>query len=378
MVSFPTATHKQSLKPEVMVVYRHKYLASLVLIAVVSCAREELGNSQTELPLEMVTIVAQGDTANFLMGSTDTEIAAQPSIDDGDYFTTDEQPAHEVTLTIPYAVSKFEITNSLFCEIMNHAIDRDAASLARGDLTDTDDIKYLGIDSLDGGEYLGVQHGISIVNDRLIPNPGYEDDPVHGVSWYGAVAFSNFLSEHVGLEPVYDLSTWNWDKEADGFRLPTEAEWEYAARGNERFTYAWGNEIDFTYLNYYSTFEKRIEQEVFKITTPVGFFDGSVKEGIHTKDNASPFNVYDMTGNLWEWVWDWYGREYYAHSPTRDPNGPTTGDDRPPYSIEKATRTWRGCGWAGNDAYSRVAKRWSAHPDYAINETGFRVARSLY
>ncbi len=358
--------------------YRNVRLSFLALIAVVSCVREEPGDSQIELPLEMVTIVAHGDTASFLMGSTDVELTEQPSIDDGDYFSTDEQPAHEITLTIPYSISKYEITNALFCETMNSALEAGDASISSGDLFGSDGTKYLGIDSLEGGEYLGVQYGISVVNGQLVPNSGYENHPVHGVTWFGAVAFCNFLSESVGLDPAYDLSTWSWDREADGFRLPTEAEWEYAARGNERFTYAWGDYIDYTHLNYYATVEKRIEQEVFQITSPVGYFNGSERDLFPTNDNSSPLGVYDMTGNLWEWVWDWYGRGYYAQSPATDPTGPLTGDDRPPYSVDVPTRTWRGCGWAGNEAYSRVAKRWSAHPDYAINETGFRIARSLF
>jgi sulfatase modifying factor 1 len=114
---------------------------------------------------------------------------------------------------------------------------------------------------------------------------------------------------------------------------------------------------------------------VFK---PIGYYNGEIKNGFKTEDNSSPFGIYDMTGNVWEWCWDWYGREYYRHSTSKNPKGPETGDDRPPYDIDKPTKVWRGCGWAGNDAFSRIAKRWSSSPNTAINETGFRIARSLF
>jgi formylglycine-generating enzyme required for sulfatase activity len=108
---------------------------------------------------------------------------------------------------------------------------------------------------------------------------------------------------------------------------------------------------------------------------PVGFYDGTKKEGVRTENNASPLSLYDMTGNVWEWCWDWYGRGYYGQSPAVDPRGPEVGDNRPPYHVDEPTKVWRG--WAGNAGYSRVAKRWSAAPDLSINEVGFRIARSL-
>ncbi|MCP4154819.1 MAG: formylglycine-generating enzyme family protein, partial [bacterium] len=207
----------------------------------------------------------------------------------------------------------------------------------------------------------------------LAPANGYHNHPVHAVTWYGAAAFCNFLSEKKNLQPVYNLKSWSWDSTKNGYRLPTEAEWEYAARKDKRYTFAWGNKIDKHCLNYWYSFDRSNS----KITVPVGYFDGSVKNGSPTKDNASPFGLYDMTGNVWEWCWDWYGRKYYAESPEKDPKGPAKGDDRPPYAVKLPTKVWRGCGWAGNNAFSRITKRYSMIPEVAINETGFRIARSL-
>jgi formylglycine-generating enzyme required for sulfatase activity len=326
----------------------------------------------TPVPITMITIIPPGDTATFLMGSTNDELKKQPHMDHPDYYTDDEQPAHSITLTRPYAMSKYEITNHQFCLVMNWAVSNGYAKLANGDLLGINGKKYLGITHLSKDKYLGVQHGIVIDKSTLTPAPGYRDHPVHAVTWYGAAAFCNFYSEKEGLKPVYNLKTWTWNTAKNGYRLPTEAEWEYAARKNKRRVYAWGNEIDYHYLNFYESFEKRKSKQ---ITVPVGFYDGTIKEGLDTKNNASPFGLYDMTGNVWEWCWDWYGRKYYSQSPAKDPLGPAKGDDRPPYHVNEPTKVWRGCGWAGNAEFSRIAKRWSAGPEISFNEVGFRIAR---
>ena len=325
-------------------------------------------------PISLVTIISKGEKASFLMGTTDKELKTQPSMDHADYYTDDEQPAHIVTLTIPYEISKFEITNEQFCRVMNWAIKKNYAKITDGDLKSTDGKVYLGIKHLDGGGYLSIQFGIRADGDSIITKNTHELHPVHGVTWFGSIGFCNFLSEMKGLSPVYNSETSEWDTTKNGFRLPTEAEWEYAARKDKRYTYAWGNEIDTRYLNYGPSQSRDPNKCVFK---PVGFYNGETKENIETKDNASPFGLYDMTGNVWEWCWDWYGRDYYKNSSLKDPKGPEEGDNRLPYN-ETPTKVWRGCGWAGNDAFSRIAKRWSSSPNTAINETGFRIAKTLF
>jgi formylglycine-generating enzyme required for sulfatase activity len=325
-------------------------------------------------PISLITIIPKGEKATFLMGTTKEELKNQPTMDHTDYYTDDEQPAHNVTLTIPYEISKYEITNEQFCRVMNWAIEKNYAKIIDGDLKSPDGKVYLGIMHLDGGGYLSIQFGIRTDGDSIITKKTHELHPVHGITWFGAIAFCNFLSEMKGLSPVYNLETSDWDTTKNGFRLPTEAEWEYAARKDKRYTYAWGNEIDTRYLNYGPSQSRDPNKCVFK---PIGFYNGEAKEGIETKDNASPFGIYDMTGNVWEWCWDWYGRDYYKNSSLKDPKGSEKGDNRLPYN-KTSTKVWRGCGWAGNDAFSRIAKRWSASPNTAINETGFRIARSLF
>jgi formylglycine-generating enzyme required for sulfatase activity len=315
----------------------------------------------------MIPIVRPGENGVFMMGSSDEELQNQSSMrGDQDYYTDDEQPLHQVTLTVPYSMGKFEITNEQFCTTMNWAIDQEYATVSSDQLTDAmGQHVLLGLD--ENAARIKAQHGIVLDGTHIKPAEGKEAHPVTAVSWYGAILFCNYLSELSGLEPVYALGTWSWDTAKNGYRLPTEAEWEYAARGTTRQVYAWGDEISNLYVSYGST-------------RPVGFFDGANKVRIiaTTRDNSSPFGIYDMTGSVWEWTWDWYGRGYYGQSLTTDPLGPDGGEDRPPYHVDEPTRVWRGGGWMApiGWGYLRIAKRWSSAPGDYYSEVGFRIAQT--
>ncbi len=314
----------------------------------------------------MVTIIPPGERASFLMGSTDEELAAQSVLaGDADYITDDEQPAHTVTLTVPYAIGKFEITNAEFYRVMNWAIAHGYAAIDGIQLIDTNGKNPLLRLSAEGGAFLA-QQGIAAEGKTLSPVECFHDHPVNAVTWFDAALCANFLSQMEGLETIYDPASWAWNTSKKGYRLPTEAEWEYAARGKERRVYAWGNAMSSAF-------------NLHGATHPVGFFDGTMKGTIATKNNASPFGVFDMTGNVWEWCWDWYGRKYYRMAPAMDPTGPEQGDDRPPYSVNTPTKVWRGGGlFATMDSgYLRIAKRWSTPPGEFVTEVGFRLARTL-
>lgn len=136
--------------------------------------------------------------------------------------------------------------------------------------------------------------------DSIVVDVGREDFPCRHVSWFGALAYCNFLSDIHGLNRAIDFSSWEIDLESNGFRPPTEAEWEKAARAGTKHRYPWGNEINHTLANYnsssfyaYDISETRGPHPNWnRNTSPVGYF----------APNA--FGIYDVVGNVWEWCLD--------------------------------------------------------------------------
>lgn len=156
-------------------------------------------------------------------------------------------------------------------------------------------------------------------------------NPVDRVSWNDAMAYIEKLNQEEGT---------------GRYRLPTEAEWEKAARGGSRFRYYWGDEMDNEYVWYYGSSN-------FK-THPVGT----------RKPNA--YGLYDMLGNVWEWVSDWYDFHYYKHSPRHNPQGPPTGK----------LKARRGGSMANLASYVRSASRYRGPVDKRHHILGFRIAFS--
>src|SRR6185369_4996658 len=132
--------------------------------------------------------------------------------------------------------------------------------------------------------------------------PNSDDYPLLGVNWDSATAYCAWLSEKTGKK----------------YRLPTEAEWEKAARGTDQRRYPWGNSIDRSYAIYTGAGN-------FDTAVPVGFYDGAKHGEAATHSNASPYGAFDMAGNVMEWCQDWYSRNYYSVSPRKNPKGPATG-----------------------------------------------------
>jgi formylglycine-generating enzyme required for sulfatase activity len=201
-------------------------------------------------------------------------------------------------------------------------------------------------------------------------NPSYftgDNLPVELVSWYDAVEFCNALSEKEGLTPVYTIDKsridpnnesqyddfkWIviWDHAADGYRLPTEAEWEYAAGGGSSNRTIWaGTDSENSLSNY-----------VWYSSNSVG-----KTHPVSTKEFNS-LGLYDMSGNVWEWCWDWYSPSYYYYSPLNNPAGPTSGSDR----------VLRGGGWGSNATNCRVTGRFGYDPSYWSYSIGFRLVRN--
>jgi len=174
--------------------------------------------------------------------------------------------------------------------------------------------------------------------------------PVEQVSWYDAAAYANKLSHLDGLTPAYRISGTKveWDRSANGWRLPTEAEWENASRGgasSRGYAYAGSNDIDAVAWYTKTTNNKG--------TKPVG-----------TKA-ANELGLYDMSGNVWEWCWDWYGD--YGSGARTDPAGASSG----------TVRVFRGGGWYFFASSARTASRHGDIPGFRYGFLGFRLVRPL-
>ncbi len=178
------------------------------------------------------------------------------------------------------------------------------------------------------------------------------DAPVERTQWTDAVRFCNRCSEREGLTPCYDLDTWACNFNADGYRLPTEAEWEYACRAGSGGKYCCGD--DDRELVHYAWFKPHSQGK----PQPVG------------QKAPNRWGLYDMHGNVWQWCNDWYGESYYAASPPENPRGPATGKQR----------VLRGGAWDCPADRCRSAYRHKEFPAYSdacfgADSYGFRRAR---
>lgn len=203
------------------------------------------------------------------------------------------------------------------------------------------------------------------------------DHPVQDIDWYSAVKWLNARSEMEGLTPVYytdesrtsvyrsgDIDLTNamvrWD--ADGYRLPTEAEWEKAARGGlHGKEYPWGDEIDGGMANYSGS--NHPFQGGSPDTTPVGYYNGDQTPS--GPDMANGYGLYDMAGNVREWCWDWYES---TPTGTTNPKGPESA---------QPSRVPRGGSWNHSADDLRVSRRNNLNPGYDYYYGGFRCARGL-
>jgi formylglycine-generating enzyme required for sulfatase activity len=173
--------------------------------------------------------------------------------------------------------------------------------------------------------------------------------PVECVSWYDAIEYCNRLSVKEKLTPAYTINGTNvtWNRNANGYRLPTEAEWEYAARGGNgspgNYTFAGSNNVD--EVAWYDENSARSTQEA-----------GAKK--------PNGLGLYDMSGNVWEWCWDWYGD--YASGAQTDPTGASSGSILVP----------RGGGLSSPAQYVRSASRGNGSPSLRSGALGFHIVRN--
>lgn len=249
----------------------------LVYIGIKAPDEYPAGTTKTIGGIEMVFC----PSGSFMMGSVTGDIEAKD----------DEKPRHKITLD-GFWIGKYEVTQEQYTLIT----------------------------------------GSAPSHSKRKPN-----NPVEGVNWYDAVEFCNVLSIKAGLNSYYKIDKKNKDPKntnendelrwtvteiegSNGFRLPTEAEWEYACRADSVSKYYWGDSNDFSIINqftvYYNRNFGRGENDTDWGTQKVGL------------KKANRWGLYDMIGNVWEWCWDWFDDRYYIMGSTKNPKGVDVGRER--------------------------------------------------
>jgi sulfatase modifying factor 1 len=241
---------------------------------------------------EMVSVPA----GTFMMGSADFSSA---------------QPVHEVSLANDFYIGKYEVTNQQYADALNYALakgylDKDALSEkakrreARG--ISKSPQKYQDV--------FDEHSQITFVDGKFMAHPGKENFPVVEVTWNGAAFYCNMLSEVEGSAPLYNLDDWSCQVYGKtGYRLPTEAEWEYAATYDDGRSFPWGNDPgDDSYAN----IRHNVKNPVDVDTKPVGSF---------SPKGDSKLGICDLSGNVAEWCNDWYNDFYVGDAKQADPVG---------------------------------------------------------
>ena len=203
-----------------------------------------------------------------------------------------------------------------------------------------------------------------------------DDHPVEAVSWYDCVSFCNNLSEADGYTKCYTMThisqtdnhiwsaTVTCDFGANGYRLPTEAEWEHACRAGSTSRYYWGDSSEESVMKQFCWYEKNASENHW--TDPHADQEGTQPVG---QKMPNAFGLFDMSGNLFEWCWDRYSSDHYRTRPDPDvnPTGPETGSER----------VIHGGSFLDRESYCRSAYRYGEFPGtYFFANCGFRIVRS--
>lgn len=265
----------------------------------------------------------------FLMGSTESQVEAalalcrqyQADCDIEEYL--DELPQHRVYLD-PFWIMRTEVTNAEFARF------NEAGGYTKEEYWTSDGWAWRNAHNITGAPHWGSA------------NLNSPQQPVVGVTWYEAAAYAKWL----GATSGYSI------------RLPTEAEWEKAARGTDGRIFPWGHAWNASRANFCDSNcpdggQADSGSDGYAVTAPVESYSAG----------ASPYGLLNMAGNAFEWTNDWYSAGYYANSPARNPTGPDDGDER----------VLRGGAWNFPPTETRTSFRSYEPPDLQASDVGFRL-----
>jgi formylglycine-generating enzyme required for sulfatase activity len=283
----------------------------------------------------MIGCAAPVATAALARVETGVDSAAWAQIPAGEFVLGQHEEKGSVDK--PYEIMLTDATNAQYARYLNEALSKGSVKIQGDQIVGyyPGDVFYghKHEQEIEAGDWLHVplkdpSLRITFDGQTFGVKPGYENHPMTLVTWFGAKAYCDFY----------------------GGRLPSESEWEKAARGTDNRPFPWGNEIELNSANLYASRDP-FEQLAGKQgdTTPVGFYNGKTYDGYLTADSRSPYGLYDMAGNVWQWTADLQ---------------------------EGIHDRWLRGGSKDNYGYNlRIWEHNSARPDYASPSVGFRCAR---
>jgi len=282
-----------------------------------------------------------------------------------------ERPPHPVYVDT-FCIAKYEVTNNEYCQFLNLDSNnlfiqssKTNYMICRKSTQESYPFEYIYMDNAPFNDF---NNQITYNGKRFIPNKGYENHPVVNVTWYGAIAFCNWKSRIEGKEILYDENN-NIDITKNGYRLPTESEWEKAARGgiienyypwksygNDYLTHVNKKKANYKIIDDYRYLNKLLDKITGR-TSPVGSY------------MPNGYGLNDMAGNVWEWCNDEFDRNYYQKSSKTNPLGPDIKDS------DNFKKVIRGGSWKSSAVNLRCSARYWADKRAVKSDVGFRYVR---